>query len=135
MHLKLLSQILYLSGFFLDEACSQLHNVKKTFSYTVLHFFAQVLFWAGNQGSHQYFNPIWTDEAKKNYISYIHTQFQGPICEIFAKNIENWQIWKTQFFESAISIFFLPIFFCFIPKNIVCCIFVHPHENQSKCLE
>jgi hypothetical protein len=25
--------------------------------YTVLHFFAQVLFWDGNQGNHQNFDP------------------------------------------------------------------------------
>ena len=34
-------------------------------------------------------------------VAYV-TRTQGPIPEIFAKKFQNWQFWKSQFFESAI---------------------------------
>ena len=50
---------------------------QKSFKYTVLHMFTQLLFWAGNQGDHQNFDPslllketltyFHGNEAKKSY--------------------------------------------------------------------
>ena len=45
---------------------------------------------------------------------------QGPIPEIFTKNIENWRFWKTLFFWVGHFEFFFSkkkIFFCFIPMK------------------
>ena len=74
-----------------------LMDVTSSGIYTVLHIFAQVLFWAGNQGNHQKFRPILAtqetltdfhgDEAKKNSKmanSKINWDFQFSISPWFS---------------------------------------------------
>ena len=59
--------------------------------YTVLQMFMQVLFWAGNQGNHQNFDPS-TILATQETL----TDFHGNE----AKKIQNGRLKKTECFNS-----------------------------------
>ena len=63
--------------------------------YTVLHIFAQVLFWAENQGNHQHFDPSLL--PKKLWLT-----FMGMKKKIEKK----FQLKKTEIFNSANSQYF-----------------------------
>ena len=82
-------------------------------TYTVLHMFRQVLFWAGNQGNHQNF--------EKSLLSYkLWLAFFACFWAYVGQPDGFWRSWKTQFFWVGHFEFFFSKkknFFCFIPMK------------------
>jgi hypothetical protein len=71
----------------------------------VLHIFAQVLFWAGNQDNHQNFNKF----VLPNKFGLIFMWMKQK--KIFLKKkIQNGQLQKTEFFNSANAQYFFAKF-------------------------
>ena len=71
------------------------------YTYTVLHMFTQVLFWAGNHGNHQ----NWPILANQETL----TDFYGDEAKKkldFGKNFQNGRLKKTEFFKTANSHYF-----------------------------
>ena len=80
-------------------------------SYTVLHIFTQVLFWAEYQENHQNFDPSLL--FYKCWLIFIRMKLKktSPNSQyFFTKIIENWS-WKSQFFWAGHFEFFCQFFF------------------------
>ena len=72
-------------------------DVNVPVTYTVLHMFMQVLFWAGNQGDHQNFNPSLL--PKKLWLIFMGVK-QKKILHFFS---QNGRLKKTDFFKTTHS--------------------------------
>ena len=67
---------------------------------TLCCMFTQVLFWSGNQGNHQNFDPSLLPKKL--------TDFHGDeAIKIFEKKIQTGRLKKTEFFKTANSQYFI----------------------------